>query len=66
VENTTRRGMLGALGLGGAALATGAASFAAPADVQAPAARYVDAFFANIHWEEVGRRAEWAAKAVRG
>jgi superoxide dismutase, Fe-Mn family len=34
-------------------------------DYGAAAARYVDAFMDNVNWEEVTRRAEWAAKAVR-
>ena len=34
-------------------------------DYGAAAARYVDAFMDNVNWEEVARRAEWAAKAVR-
>jgi Fe-Mn family superoxide dismutase len=34
-------------------------------DFGAAAARYVDAFLANVSWEEVGRRAEWARKATR-
>ena len=32
-------------------------------DFGAAAARYVDAFFENVNWEEVSRRAEWARKA---
>jgi len=38
-------------------------------DFGAAAARYIDAFFANIHWEEVNRRLERglsAAKTLRG
>ena len=31
----------------------------------AAAARYIDAFLANVNWEEVSRRAEWAQKAKR-
>jgi superoxide dismutase, Fe-Mn family len=34
-------------------------------DYGAAAARYVDAFLDNVNWEEVTKRAEWAAKAVR-
>ena len=34
-------------------------------DFGAAAARYVDAFMDNVNWDEVSRRAEWAAKAVR-
>jgi Fe-Mn family superoxide dismutase len=34
-------------------------------DYGAAAAKYVDAFFANINWEEVGRRHERAGKAFR-
>lgn len=34
-------------------------------DFGAAAARYVDAFMDNVDWDEVTRRAEWAAKAVR-
>jgi Fe-Mn family superoxide dismutase len=34
-------------------------------DFGAAAARYIDAFMANVNWEEVGRRAEWAQKAKR-
>lgn len=34
-------------------------------DFGAAAARYVDAFMANVQWEEVSRRAEWAEKARR-
>lgn len=34
-------------------------------DYGAAAARYVDAFFANVRWDEVGRRLE-LAKAARG
>ena len=34
-------------------------------DFGAAAARYVDAFMDNVNWEEVTKRAEWAAKAVR-
>ena len=34
-------------------------------DYGAAAARYVDAFFQNVNWDEVSRRAEWARKAVR-
>ena len=34
-------------------------------DYGAAAARYVDAFMANVAWEEVGRRVEWAQKARR-
>ena len=29
------------------------------------AGRYVDAFLANVQWDEVSRRAEWAQKARR-
>lgn len=35
-------------------------------DFGAAAGRYVDAFMDNVNWEEVARRADWAAKAVRG
>jgi len=35
-------------------------------DFGAAAARYVDAFMANVSWGEVSRRAEWAQKALRG
>jgi Fe-Mn family superoxide dismutase len=34
-------------------------------DYGAAAARYVDAFMDNVNWEEVARRAVWAAKAAR-
>jgi Fe-Mn family superoxide dismutase len=34
-------------------------------DFGAAAARYVDAFMENVHWEEVSRRAEWARRARR-
>lgn len=34
-------------------------------DFGAAAAKYVDAFMDNVNWDEVTRRAEWAAKAVR-
>ena len=34
-------------------------------DFGAAAGRYVDAFMDNVSWDEVARRAEWAAKAVR-
>ncbi len=34
-------------------------------DFGAAAARYVDAFMANVSWEEVSRRAEWARRAKR-
>jgi Fe-Mn family superoxide dismutase len=34
-------------------------------DFGAAAARYIDAFMANVKWEEVGRRDEWARKAAR-
>ncbi len=34
-------------------------------DFGAAASRYVDAFVDNVDWEEVARRAEWAARAVR-
>ena len=34
-------------------------------DFGAAAARYVDAFMANVQWDEVSRRAEWAQKARR-
>jgi Fe-Mn family superoxide dismutase len=34
-------------------------------DYGAAAARYVDAFMANVRWDEVSRRAEWAQKARR-
>jgi Fe-Mn family superoxide dismutase len=34
-------------------------------DYGAAAGKYVDAFFANINWDEVGRRHERAAKAFR-
>ena len=34
-------------------------------DYGAAAARYVDAFMANVDWAEVSRRAEWARRAVR-
>jgi hypothetical protein len=34
-------------------------------DYGAAAARYVDAFMANVNGEDVGRRAEWARKARR-
>jgi Fe-Mn family superoxide dismutase len=34
-------------------------------DYGAAAARYVDAFMANVQWDEVSRRAEWAQKARR-
>ena len=32
-------------------------------DFGAAAAKYVDAFFANVHWDEVQRRLEAARKA---
>lgn len=35
-------------------------------DYGAAAARYVDAFFQNVHWDEVSRRVEWSAKLIRG
>lgn len=35
-------------------------------DYGAAAAKYVDAFFQNVHWDEVSRRVEWSAKLVRG
>jgi Fe-Mn family superoxide dismutase len=34
-------------------------------DFGAAAGRYVDAFMENVNWDEVTRRAEWAARAVR-
>jgi Fe-Mn family superoxide dismutase len=34
-------------------------------DFGAAAGRYVDAFMDNVSWDEVTRRAEWAARAVR-
>jgi Fe-Mn family superoxide dismutase len=34
-------------------------------DFGAAAARYVDAFMANVQWDEVSRRAEWAQKVRR-
>jgi len=34
-------------------------------DFGAAAGRYVDAFMANVNWDEVSRRAEWAQKAKR-
>jgi len=34
-------------------------------DYGAAAGKYVDAFLANVDWEEVSRRAEWARKAGR-
>lgn len=34
-------------------------------DFGAAAGRYVSAFMDNVEWDEVGRRAEWAKKAVR-
>jgi Fe-Mn family superoxide dismutase len=34
-------------------------------DYGAAAAQYVDAFFANVHWEEVNRRYERARRAAR-
>lgn len=33
-------------------------------DFGAAAGRYVDAFMDNVNWDEVARRAEWAAKAA--
>jgi Fe-Mn family superoxide dismutase len=33
-------------------------------DYGAAAAKYVDAFFANLNWQEVGRRFDAARKAV--
>ena len=47
---SSRRAVLAALGAGSAALAAG---------------RYVDAFLANVLWDEVSRRTEWAQKARR-
>jgi len=35
-------------------------------DFGAAAARYVDAFMQNVHWDEVSRRVEWARRALRG
>jgi Fe-Mn family superoxide dismutase len=35
-------------------------------DFGAAAAKYVDAFFVNVNWDEVIRRVEWSAKLVRG
>ena len=35
-------------------------------DYGAAAAKYVDAFFQNLHWDEVSRRVEWSAKLFRG
>jgi Fe-Mn family superoxide dismutase len=35
-------------------------------DYGAAAARYVDAFFLNVNWDEVNRRAEWVERALRG
>ena len=35
-------------------------------DFGAAAAKYVDAFFQNVQWDEVSRRAEWSAKLARG
>jgi Fe-Mn family superoxide dismutase len=35
-------------------------------DYGAAAAKYVDAFFQNVHWDEVSRRVEWSAKLIRG
>ena len=73
----SRSAVLGALGVGGAALAVGRAVLGAPllvldmyehayhTDFGAAAARYVDASMKNVRWEEVGRRAEWAQKAKR-
>jgi superoxide dismutase, Fe-Mn family len=34
-------------------------------DFGAAAAKYIDAFFANIHWDEVNRRLERAAAAAK-
>jgi Fe-Mn family superoxide dismutase len=34
-------------------------------DYGAAAARYVDAFMSNVRWTEVGRRVDWALKAMR-
>jgi Fe-Mn family superoxide dismutase len=34
-------------------------------DFGAAAARYIDAFFANIHWEEVNHRLERALAASK-
>jgi len=34
-------------------------------DFGAAAGRYVDTFMANVLWDEVGRRAEWALSARR-
>ena len=34
-------------------------------DYGAAAARYVDAFMGNVRWAEVGRRANWALRAMR-
>jgi len=35
-------------------------------DFGAAAGRYVDAFMANVNWDEVSRRAEWARKSAQG
>lgn len=35
-------------------------------DFGAAAAKYVDAFFTNVNWDEVSRRVEWSAKLGRG
>jgi Fe-Mn family superoxide dismutase len=33
-------------------------------DYGTAAARYIDAFFANLHWEEIDRRTERARKVA--
>lgn len=35
-------------------------------DYGSAAAKYVDAFFRNVNWDEVSRRVEWSAKFARG
>jgi Fe-Mn family superoxide dismutase len=34
-------------------------------DYGSAAAKYVDAFFRNVNWDEVSRRVEWSARLVR-
>lgn len=66
VESMTRREAMQAVAVGSAALLTGcgppahAATTTSGRETTVP--RYLDAFFANIQWDEVNRRLETASR----
>ena len=57
MNSMSRRDALGALAIGGAAVVVAGSSESVLAQGSAAsAARYVDAFVANVNWDEVNRR----------